>query len=121
MCRRLATAVTSLPLPGRDMILVYLRIAGLLAGLISLVWVVDAIGDRREAKVRAEYAAEVAAANGRASVAQDQWRSYYEAELARRLGVQARLDRLDTSSAVCEKKGQLRVELNSIHPRETRR
>lgn len=98
------------------MLLVGLKAMVLGIALAGLVWLVDEIGDMREMKVRAEYAAKISAADKRAADADRRWREHYDAQFAARVAVQT-----ETSNAVkalgagCDGIEALRLKLNAIH------
>lgn len=96
-----------------------LKIAAGTAALGALAWLVDEIGDRREAKVRAALAAEVRAADARAGAAEARWRAHYEAAVAERSGQLAAIrDELAAKPAgQCEISEALRKRLNAINPK----
>lgn len=90
---------------------------GLSALAAGLVWLVDEIGDRREAKVRAEIAAEVVAANRRADEVGRKWAAQYQADAAERA---QRLEAILASakgSVGCAPAPDLVDKLNAINPR----
>lgn len=93
------------------------KIAGGAIALGGVAWLADEIGDRREAKVRAEYAAGIAAANRRAAEAQEKWRAHYEAQLAERMQVmgeiKAAIDRKQPGDDIS---AEVLRKLNSIRP-----
>jgi hypothetical protein len=82
-----------------------------------LLWLVDEIGDRREARVRAEIAREVDAANRRAAEAQSYWAAQYEKDMAERAVTMQRV--LSESKGVvgCAPAPELVEKLNLINPR----
>lgn len=97
---------------------VWLRGAALAALLGAALWLADAIGDRREAKVRAALAAEIRAADLRAAAAEVRWRAHYEAAVAERAGELVRIrDEIAAQPAgVCQISDTLRRRLNAINP-----
>lgn len=100
-----------------------LKLIGVGAVLAGVLWLVDEIGDRREAKVRAAIAAEVAAANARAAQAEAKWRAEYEAaELDRKKAMDDALASVRQMAAgTCEMSDETRQALNRINARQGRR
>lgn len=98
-------------------VLIGLRVLGIASALGGLLWLVDEIGDRREAKVRAEIAREVDAANRRAAEAQSYWAAQYERDMAERAVTMQRV--LSESKGVvgCAPAPELVERLNLINPR----
>lgn len=85
----------------------------------SVIWIVDEIGDRREAKVRAEYAGKVLAANKRAEDAEAAARLADEQAKAHRVelmgGIAAELSKLAANCVAASP--ELRARLDAIKPR----
>lgn len=100
-------------------ILIALKLAGALGVLGAGVWVADVIGDRREARVRAEYAAAIATANTRAEQAQEYWRAHYEAQFAERIGTLKAIEAAVAQSgpAAINLPPDLLAKLNAVQPR----
>lgn len=98
-------------------ILIYVKLAGLAFVAMVLVWLMDEIGDRREAKVRAEIAQQVADANKRADEAHTHWREHYrQAAESNGQALGAVAEELKSKSGVFEASEALRRRLESIKP-----
>lgn len=93
-----------------------LKIGALVAALGGLAWLVDEIGDRREARVRAEYAEQIRVANKNAAEAETKWRSQYEADSAAR--GQTLTEILTNIKPGCIASPELVIKLNAINPRK---
>lgn len=83
----------------------------------ALIWIVDEIGDRREARVRAEIASEIAQANKRADEAERTWRAHFETQTAERTAlIGEAAAEIKGKSGVFEPSQELLRKLNSINP-----
>jgi len=97
--------------------LLYIRIAALVAALGGVAWLVDEIGDRRETKVRRAMAAQVAAANHRADEAEAKWAAQYQIDAAER-GKKLEDIIAQAKGGVCAPAPDRVEKLNAIIPRK---
>lgn len=95
------------------------KLIGLVAVLGGLTWMVDEIGDRREAKVRGEYAEQIRQADARASAAETQWKAHYESESAKRSAIMDEIlaETKARKAGAFEPSPALLAKLNAIKPR----
>lgn len=102
------------------MVLFYIRIALGVAALVGATFLVDEIGDRREAKVRAEAAKEVAKANERAAAAEAYWSAKYVEDTAARADALQKVIEGARGVNGCGPAPGLVEKLNLINPRGKR-